>query len=99
LEALLQQRKQHRPVSLLVVHWQVQNYVCYEVGKNLQKKTLGADASLMGCDASGHFLTTHIEGNLDFIGLFQVIFDRLIGQPISSQQVHLLYQLNCVFGL
>ena len=51
LEALLHEWKQRRPIALLVRR-HARNDLRLEVGKRLHEEELGAEASLVGCDAS-----------------------------------------------
>jgi len=85
LEALPQKQKQCGHVSLLV-HGQAQNDLHFEVMKHLREEELGATVGLVGHNASGTFFTIYDGRNLDTIGLFQAVFDRLVGQPVGAQQ-------------
>ena len=71
---------------LLLVHGQVQNNLYFKVMKCLWEEELGAQGSLIIYDISSFFFTIDSERTLDVIGLFQTIFDCLIGQPIGAQQ-------------
>ena len=85
LEALLQEREQRRPVALLVRR-QSRNDLRLEVGKRLREEKLGAEASLVGRDASGQLFPIHGERDLDAVRLFQAIRDRSIWKPIRAQR-------------
>jgi hypothetical protein len=68
----------------LFIHWKTWNNFCFEVEKHLHKEKLWAEASLVGCKAWSHLCTVHSKWVLNSIGLFQAIFDCLIGQPIGA---------------
>ena len=85
LEALFQEREQRGPVALLVRR-QSQNDLRLEVGKSLCEEELGAEASLVGRDASGQLFPVHGERDLDSIGLLQAVRDRSIWKPIRAQR-------------
>ena len=85
LETLLQEREQRGPISLLVRR-QSRNDLRLEVGKRLREEELGAEASLVGRDASGQLFTVHGERDLDSIGLPQAVCDRSIWEPIRAQR-------------
>ena len=85
LETLLQEREQRGPVALLVRR-QSRNDLRLEVGKRLREEELGAEASLVGRDASGQLFPVHGERDLDSIGLLQAVRDRSIWKPIRAQR-------------
>ena len=85
MEALLQEQEQRRPVALLVCRHS-QNDLRLEVGKRLSEEKLGAEASLVGHDASGQLFPVHGERDLDSIGLLQAVCDRSIWKPIRAQR-------------
>ena len=85
LEALFQEREQRGPVALLV-RGQSRYDLRLEVGKRLREEELGAEASLVGRDASGQLFPVHGERDLDSIGLLQAVRDRSIWKPIRAQR-------------
>ena len=100
LEALFQEREQRGPVALLVRR-QSRNDLRLEVGKRLREEELGAEASLVGRDASGQLFPVHGERDLDSIGLLQAVRDRSIWKPIRAQRGPLVVprELWCREGL
>ena len=85
LEALFQEREQRGPVALLVRR-QSRNDLRLEVRKSLREEELGAEASLVGQDASSKLFPVHGERDLDAVRLFQAVCDRLIWKPIRAQR-------------
>ena len=85
LETLFQEREQRGPVTLLV-RGQSRYDLRLEVGKRLREEELGAEASLVGRDASGQLFPVHGERDLDLIGLLQAVCDRSIWKPIRAQR-------------
>ena len=85
LEALFQEREQRGPVALLV-RGQSRYDLRLEVGERLREEELGAEASLVGRDASGQLFPVHGERDLDLIMPPQAVCDRSIWKPIRAQR-------------